>query len=256
MIKVEKIVTLLFFICMLVFTSCSNNTLPESTAENTTEYLENTDKTEITEDVTEKNTGSSETVVTRTMDIEPLSVIDFKHFKSMMSEDDYAALEGYFPVLNEDLTFNFHGWRRDETDNVEINLNELREKSRLVRLYKFTVCDLDNDDVKELILCFDYGGEMLIFHKESEDFFAKKLPFRGFKQLQKNGVYNSSGEAPCSHYLKLFFENGKFSETELGHGCAYEDDMFVVNGNPVSEEEFAKWKEEIMIGEVEWYYSK
>lgn len=186
---------------------------------------------------------------------DPFSGVDFTSYKSEMSKEDYAALESYFPILNEDCKFTFQNMYKNESS--VINLHELYEmSSALIELYSFTVWDIDDDNVKELILSFDPVGEMVIFHKENNDFYATEQVYRGFKQLQKNGVYNSSGGAPCNHYLKLFFENGKFSETELGHGCAYEDDMFVVNGNPVSEEEFKQWHEEIMVGKVEWYYEK
>lgn len=122
-------------------------------------------------------------------------------------------------------------------------------------MYRFTILDLDGDNVKELILSFDPVGETVIFHKENENFFATEQVYRGFKQLQKNGVHGSSGGASCCHYKKLVFENGEFSELELAHGCTFEDNMFEVSGKAVSEEEFTQWKEEIMVGDVEWYYT-
>lgn len=247
---------ILLILCLLSFTSCSNNTLTENT-EKITGYSANMKGTDVTEIPNEEDVESSEIVTTQATEITlsemPLSDVDFTQFKSMMGTDDYAALENYFPVLNGDLAFNYQGWT-DETDNMKINLNELCESDMLVELHMFTILDLDNDCIKELILCFDNVGEQLIFHKENDDFFAKGLPYRGFKMLQTNGVYNSSGGAACSHYNKLLFENGEFVEQELGHACTYEDEVYVVNGNSVSEEEFQQWKEEIMIGDVEWYY--
>ncbi len=252
----EKLQYILLILCLMSLTSCGNDTLSENT-ENITEYSENIKGTDVTEISNEKDVESSEIVITQATEItiseKPLSSVDFIKFKSMMSTDDYAAFENYFPVLNGELTFNYQGWT-DETDNRKISLNELCESDTLIRLHMFTILDLDNDCAKELILCFDNAGDQLIFHKENDEFFAKVLPYRGFKTLQTNGVYNSSGGAACSHYKKLKFENKEFVEQELGHACAYEDEVYVVNGNSVSEEEFQHWKEEIMIGDVKWYY--
>lgn len=249
----RKFQYILLILCLMSFTSCSNNTLSENTGD-ITEYTTNI-KTEVSN---EKKLESSEIVTTQATEITPpgmpLSDIDFTQFKSKMSTDDYAALENYFPVLNGDMTFNYWGWI-EKTDNRETNLNELCESNDLLgKLHSITIFDLDNDGVKELILSFNNVGEQLIFHKENDDFFAKELPFRSFKGLQPSGVYNSSGGAGCVHYEKLLFENGEFVTQEVGHECIYEDDLYAIDGNSVSEEEFQQWKDEIMIDGVEWYY--
>ena len=244
MIKVKtKLFYILLLLSILSFTSCSNNSLSES----------NIDTTEITETATEKNVGLSEMIETQETDMKSLSAVDFTQFKSMMNPDDYSELEKYFPVLSGDLKFNYQN-QLNEKECREINLHELCEELLLMKLQMFTVCDLDNDGTKELILCLGNYTEQVIIHKENDDFFATSLWYRGFNCLQNNGIYISSGGASCSHYNKLSFEDGKFAEQELGHGCTYEDNIFTVNGNPVSEEEFQQWCEEILTGKVEWYY--
>lgn len=235
---------ILFMLCLLLFTSCSNGTLSEST-----------EKINIAEIPTEKSMESSETVTSQlteaTLSEMPLSGVDFTQFESMMSAEDYTSLKNYFSVLNGEMKFNYQGWN-DEAESM--NINELCELNMLVKLYMFTILDLDDDGAKELILCFDNAGEQLIFHSENDAFFVKELPYRGFKCLQNNGIYNSSGGAACIHYNKLLFENGEFVEQELGHACISEDEVYVVNGNPVTEAEFQQWQEEILTGDVEWYY--
>ncbi len=186
---------------------------------------------------------------------DPLAEVDFTSYKNEMSAEDYAALESYFPILNENVKFTFQNI--DKNESSDVNLHELYEmSSALIKLYTFTVWDIDDDNVKELILSFDPVGETVIFHRENNDFYATSKVYRGFKQLQKNGVYNSSGGASCGHYYKLLFEKVEFFEREIGHGCTFEDDIYSINGKAVCEEEFTQWQKEIMVGDVEWYYLK
>lgn len=217
-----KFFGILLSLCLISFTSCSNNTSKNRENINCDGNLTIFKEIETIEN---------------SLEITPLTSLDFTQFKSPMSSEDYVALESYFPIFNEELNFKFqNGW--DAAKNRETNLNELRELSTLAKLRMFTIFDLDNDGVKEFILCFDNAGGQLIFHKENDNYFAIELPYRGFKMLQINGVYNSSGGAACSHYSKLSFENGEFVEQELGHACIYEDEICLANGNAVSEEEF------------------
>ena len=245
----KKIGGILLPLCLLSFTACSNGNVSDSmeridvanTSVNDTEVV-------AIEASIEKETELSETVPTKT----PLSDIDFTQFESMMNKEDYVAFENYFPILSGDLKFKYQSWT-DKTEDLEVNLNELCELDVLIRLHMFTIFDLDDDGIKELILCFDNVGEHLIFHHENGSFFVKALPYRGFKNLQNSGIYQSSGSAACTHYNKLLFENGEFTEQEVGHACIYEDETYTVDGDSASEEEFENWKEEIMTGDVEWY---
>lgn len=177
----------------------------------------------------------------------------FSKYKNQMSKEDYAALESCFPIFDENVTFNYQH-RMNEDSKCKTSFSEVCQRSYFIELRQFTVFDLDNDGIREIIFVFDNAGEILILHKQENDFYAIQMPFRGFKGLQVNGIYSGSGGAACAHFYNMIFENGEFKEYELAHACEYEDDVFSVNGNAVTEEEYKLWKEENMIGDVEWFY--
>lgn len=52
---------------------------------------------------------------------DPLSGVDFTSYKSEMSEEDYAALESYFPVLNEDFKFTFQNTYKNESEEMNLH---------------------------------------------------------------------------------------------------------------------------------------
>ena len=197
--------------------------------------------------------------------------LDVSALKSAMPEEDYAAFEGYLPVLREEQTFRWvagpydgyeSDWQpRDATMTTVrdqlcpwngMSVADLPETLTLDRL---TVQDIDGDGTAELILLFQDGGyNYLVLHREGETIYGTSLYVRWFEGLQTNGVYIGAGGAGYSTYYRMSFRNGQFEAQELGkkiddaHVCYRE-----LDGLEVTEAEFDAWLAENMAGDVTWY---
>lgn len=238
--------TLFIILSLLLFVSCQNNQSSDiCETEITTEIDESSD----TESITAAAENTSEIVSVK------VSEIDFTQFKDKMSSNDYKSLETYFPVLsgNTDIIY-----QNSDDECKEINIYEFAsyfKDDMELTLDRFTVLDLDNDGSDELIMGLRNNmGQYLILHEENGEYFAVDKPYRGFKWLQVNGACFSSGGASCSHCYELLFENGKFTEHELGHACSFSDNEYEINGESVSYDEYQLWHDEIMVGDAEWCY--
>ncbi len=237
----RKICVVMAVLALLSFCSCNKDDI----------IVYDNEKTEITETAT----TSQKEVVAEFDDFSSENIIAFK---DKMSEADFKAAEEFFPVLNNEKSI-FHQYTvfnqtvNTTKEKIEIfnDFESFCEKNNFILFYGFTVFDIDNDDVKELILGFNMN--YIIIHKENDEFFINTRSSREMQFLQKNGIFGSSGGAACTHYNTLSFENGKFIESEIAYQCANEEFMFCINGKEVSEEEFEAWREEILVGEVEWY---
>lgn len=198
--------------------------------------------------------------------------IEWSAYESILSENDYAALQEYFPVLSGEETFEwtFNDYSNDYEKHI-VTLDEFRYKlnneifsfsddEKMDRLWinSFTICDLGQDGSKELILlCENAGGHFLILHKENEKFYGIDTVYRGFLQLQTNGVYQGSGGAAYSMYFELEFENGAFNEKKLGY-TDWDDEQgkaIYYMGNEMTEDYdiFKEWLDSYMVGNMEYY---
>ncbi len=202
----------------------------------------------------DENTNIIETTMTSQKEVvaefDDFSSENINAFKDKMSEEDFMAAEDFFSVINDEKEFCMHV-HNDVTENMYFS--QLRERWFLIRLERFILFDIDNDNEKELIMQFDNADMYAVLNKENDEFFINMRSPREMQFLQKNGIFGSSGGAACTHYNTLSFENGKYVENEIAYHCVYEDYMFCINGKEVSEEEFEAWREEMLVGEVQWY---
>ena len=191
-----------------------------------------------------------------------VSQLDYDSFRSRMTDEEWAGLEQYFPVLKENVAFectDFGSYTRLNKDG------EVIEAGKNVKYYRYDsqgmtdldhyvktyvedgleemmildvrVFDLDGDGIEELILEWTPVGDFLILHCENERFYGWEIMYRGFERLQTNGVYVGSGGAGSNCWYRLQFDNGSWLEEKLA-----EEDWgeYYVNGEAVDEDTFLR----------------
>lgn len=189
-----------------------------------------------------------------------VSELDYDSFQSRMTDEEWAGLQLYFPVLRENAAFELAG------NYEELNRDGMpAEKGEYALFYRYTlqkmtdidsyvkqfaedgieemlvqnvqVIDLDGDSVQELILQLTPVGNYLILHCEKELFYGWETVLRGFEELQTNGVYIGSGGAGANKWMTIQFDNGSWREEVL----AEEDwGKYYLHGKSVDEAAFRK----------------
>ena len=190
----------------------------------------------------------------------PVEVIqlDYDSFQSRMTDEEWEGFQQYFPVLKENAQFHY----TDFGDGIELNKNgepvkdgeyslferytseEVVNINYLAKMWSddgdwevedIRIFDLDGDGIQELIMQWTPVGEILVLHREKDEFYAWEIMYRGFEALQTNGVYISSGGAGANCWKCIRFDDGSWLEETL-----FEEDWgkYYVNGEPVDENTF------------------
>lgn len=198
--------------------------------------------------------------------------VDWEAYQKVLTEEEYAALQGFFPVLKGRVSFT---WTVDaytyeqQIDKRRVSMDEFRyildnelweadyDPDQLW-IESIALCDLDGDGDRELILLLEnIGGHYLILKKEDGRYYGTNRVYRGFESLQTNGVYEGSGGAAYSYYYRMVFEEETFREVLLGYtdwddkvntGIYYMGDV-----KTADEEVFQEWLEGILSEEVVYY---
>lgn len=196
--------------------------------------------------------------------------VDWEAYRKILSDEDYAALQGYFPVLTEGALFTWTDIARPDEDEVEEHTVTLAEFGHMLNddpwlssygssygsdelwLDSLTLCDVDRDGNKELILCFEnQWGIFLILKEENGTYYGTYTVFRGFEVLQTNGVYVGSDGAEDNYFLQMYFEDGVFYEIVLGRACY---GHYKIGDEWTTDEEvFQEWLDSIMPGDMIYY---
>ena len=163
-----------------------------------------------------------------------------------MSEDRYAALTGFLPVLEEGapLSLAWGETEAPEDTTVAGYLDFFRrswdgEGEAPLAVDYVMAEDLTGDGQLELILHFpDFGGNFLILHREGDAFHGLSLGERSFLDLQSSGVFEGSGGAVVHYYHRLTFRDGALAVENLGSQV---DDVCTIAGETVSQAEFDQW---------------
>ena len=223
------------------------------------------------EDRTESETESQKEP---TEDAGPPTIrnVDWEAYQEVLTDEEYAALQGFFPVLEGRVSFT---WTVDaytyeqQIDKRRVSMDEFRyildnelweadyDPDELW-LESIALCDLDGDGDRELILLLEnIGGHYLILKKEDGRYYGTNRVYRGFESLQTNGVYEGSGGAAYSYYYRMVFEEETFREVLLGYtdwddkentGIYYMGDV-----KTADEEVFQEWLEGILSEEVVYH---
>ncbi|MDE7207410.1 MAG: hypothetical protein K2N90_09710 [Lachnospiraceae bacterium] len=208
---------------------------------------------------------------------EPVEVseLDYDSFQSRMTDEEWEGFQQYFPVLKENAAFHY----TDFGDGVELNKDgeplkegeqmmyerymseEIMDINQFVESYSednnrewkvedIRVFDLDEDGVQELIIQWTPVGEILVLHRENEEFYGWGIMYRGFEVLQTNGVYISSGGAGSNRWKRIRFENGSWMAEVLAW---QEWGEYYLHGEPVDEDTFFQQVELYETGDVTRY---
>ena len=176
----------------------------------------------------------------------PALSLDLETLERTMSEDRYAALTGFLPVLEEGapLSLAWGETEAPEDTTVAGYLDFFRQswdgegEAPLAVDYVMAE-DLTGDGQLELILHFpDFGGNFLILHREGDAFHGLSLGERSFLDLQSSGVFEGSGGAAVHYYHRLTFRDGALAVENLGSQV---DDVCTIAGETVSQAEFDQW---------------
>lgn len=176
----------------------------------------------------------------------PALSLDLETLERTMSEDRYAALTGFLPVLEEGapLSLAWGETEAPEDTTVAGYLDFFRrswdgEGEAPLAVDYVMAEDLTGDGQLELILHFpDFGGNFLILHREGDAFHGLSLGERSFLDLQSSGVFEGSGGAAVHYYHRLTFRDGALAVENLGSQV---DDVCTIAGETVSQAEFDQW---------------
>lgn len=176
----------------------------------------------------------------------PALSLDLETLERTMSEDRYAALTGFLPVLEEGapLSLAWGETEAPEDTTVAGYLDFFRrswdgEGEAPLAVDYVMAEDLTGDGQLELILHFpDFGGNFLILHREGDAFHGLSLGERSFLDLQSSGVFEGSGGAAVHYYHRLTFRDGALALEELGSQV---DGVCTIAGETVSQAEFDQW---------------
>ena len=196
-----------------------------------------------------------------------LTDIDWEAFQTVMSAEEYAALQEYLPVLAGQETFL---WSEEEdrwpkggapepyAADIETVREVLAGEDALLVLGVGPL-DLDGDGTMELALYLgNRGGHNLILHQEDGAFYGTDRTIRAFNALEKNGRYSTSGGANWGDVCVMDCQGGVFTEVVLGRRRPSEDPdeldpVYYIGDEQVSREEFLQWDKENSPGSA--YYT-
>lgn len=268
--KYIKLKILAGFLCLLCLSACGNGR--DGTDGGLNMAAENTEAS--VETASDQTYGgvSSETASDQTyggnsgQNRSFIMDVDWEAYGQILSDEDYAVLEGYFPVLREETPFtwtvNAYSYE-EEIEKRSVTLDEFRYMLNdewgdpryvpdKLRLESIAFCDVDRDGNKEVVLCINnFGGHYLILKLENGMYYGTDAVYRGFEALQTNGVYVGSDGAMDNSFFQLDFKEGVFREVLLGRAC--ENSYYMGEEQTTDEAVFREWLDSIMSGDVLFY---
>lgn len=202
----------------------------------------------------------SESANTDSVDSVMLNV-DWESFQSVLSAEDYSALEVYVPVLSGEHFFvDFDSDNQEKT--IEGYFGELlgAVEEHPEMTFTFTLIDLDSDDDKEFVLYTVLGGgRYLILSESAGTVYGFSYSVREFQNLQKDGKFMGSSGAGDAYYYTLEISENGVIENCFGEHHGENDEQgnydynLIVNGEKI--EDYNAWIAENYSNPVSWYNS-
>lgn len=133
-----------------------------------------------------------------------------------------------------------------------------------MELYQFVLVDVTGDGKKELIMNFnDMGGCVLVICEENGEYCMSYQGFRHIVRVYEDGLLMGTSAASVYSYHRLRFDKWAFGDEIIAHYDAdyvyLGDDEYktlfhgLINGEPVTLEEFMAWEDANVGNEVIWY---
>jgi hypothetical protein len=225
---------LLVFLLSITITSCSNN---ESRLNvNNSRNVSNNNNSE-----TSVPTSPSSAPINTPSDSKPENIKT--HIPSENNEN-YSALEAYKAVLQNKVNFI----STDEKNKVYLNDFLTNEKffETTFKLTHFTVIDMDDDKMPEVVLELKDPDSYEILHYKNGSVYGYIQGYRSFNHLKTDGTFGFSGSASYYGYGKLRFESNACETDKLGYHDANNDgtETYFIKNKPVTAESYNSFSEQ------------
>ena len=126
-----------------------------------------------------------------------------------------------------------------------------------VEVLQFAIIDMDGDGVVEIVLTVSAPkGDKYVLHYQNGMVSDVYFGIRGMNVIKKDGTHSWSNSAFHSGYSKLNFSSDIWEIYDICevNGTNYPPELYYINGEEVSEEEFEKfYNEQDQKEDADWY---
>jgi hypothetical protein len=177
-----------------------------------------------------------------------------KNDSSLIANEHYAALEYYKAVLQNKAKFI----STDEENEVYLDdflTNGMIFDTTFI-INRFTVVDLDHDEVPEVLIELQAPDSYEILRYNNGSVYGYIQGHRSFSHIKMDGTFSFSGGASYYGYGKLIFESNVCETILLGY---YESDyegteINMINNKPVTEKLYSSFStQQDQKEDVIWY---
>jgi len=164
-------------------------------------------------------------------------------------EGNLSSTEKYSELINLYLNDGVKAW--DNNRNCELGVFDSLDGACVNR---FATVDFDGDSLKEVFLETDNGvdGGWLVIYLDGDSLHCQSFDYRAITCLQDNGIFSFSNGA--SSYGYSFFEKkDNFLEQRVLAEVDGENDLYFVNGEEVTNDEFVVATNSYYGNDVELY---
>jgi hypothetical protein len=153
------------------------------------------------------------------------------------------VLEAYKAVLRNEAGFFSADNKKDVYLNDFLTNNEIYGTA--FEVTRYTVLDMDGDNVPEVVLELSVGGEPQFFealHYMNGAVNGYLIPYRGLEALKADGTFSFSNGAADNGWGRLKFGTDAFETDMLGRSESSQGDTlnisYFINNKPVTKESF------------------
>lgn len=179
-------------------------------------------------------------------EIDPVAPVIGKTEPNKDPAGDVGKIRGIFL---ENLAF-FDVGSAEKISIDELSRSFTSDETVEVTVSRFTVIDLDNDGMDEVVLWLTVDGNEYfgceILHSTEEEVYGFFVPYRGFNSLKTDGTFSFSGGAGNSGFGTIKFTSQEYTVEKITFCETRYDEKneaevsFVVNGHEATQEEFER----------------